>query len=37
VIGSGALVTRQLIHFLIDKGLYGELVASVSIEKEPTR
>ena len=37
VVGSGALVTRELIHFLISKGLYGELVASVSDEKEPAR
>jgi len=37
VVGSGALVTRELIHFLIGKGLYGELVASVSDEKDPAR
>jgi hypothetical protein len=37
VVGSGALITRELIHFLIGKGLYGELVASVSDEKDPAR
>jgi hypothetical protein len=34
VVGQGTKVTREMIHFLIGKSLYGELLASVSDDNE---